>query len=152
MEQLTKVAELEVSYIPICDWNNQPQITTSAEAFKVIRQHFAPNTIFLQEQFVVLYLNRNNRVMAAYRCSAGGITGTVADIRLILATALKVLATGMVISHNHPSGNLKPSRADEELTRKIKESAKLMDITLVDHLILTGREQEYFSFADDGIL
>jgi len=63
-----------------------------------------------------------------------------------------VLATGMVIAHNHPSGNLKPSRADEELTRKIKESGKLMDITLVDHLILTGRDQEYFSFADDGLL
>ena len=99
-----------------------------------------------------MYLNRSNRVLGVYPVSLGGITGTIADIRLILSVALKIVATCIVLAHNHPSGSLKPSRADIELTSKIKEAAKYMHITLMDHLILSPEEDQYLSFADEGFL
>lgn len=98
---------------------------------------------------MVLYLNRANKVIGSYELSKGGITATIADIRIILSVALKTLATGLILAHNHPSGNLKPSEADVCLTNKIKEAAKLMDIQVLDHLILV--EGGYFSFSDEEI-
>jgi len=111
---------------------------------------FPQDTICLQEQFIVLYLNRANKVIGSYQLSKGGITGTIADVRLILSVALKTLATGLILAHNHPSGNLTPSDSDINLTKKIKQSAKLMDIELLDHIIISN--EGYFSFIDDGIL
>lgn len=99
-----------------------------------------------------MYLNRANRIIGIYRHSLGGITGTIADPRLILGTALKVAATAIILAHNHPSGNLRPSRADELLTAKIKEACKYMDIQLSDHIIVSASTGEYFSFADESIL
>ena len=98
----------------------------------------------------MLLLNRANKVLGIFQASSGGVTGTVADPKLILVAALKSNASSLVISHNHPSGNLKPSRQDEELTMKIKEAAKFLDIRLLDHLIVTP--EAYYSFADEGIL
>ena len=98
----------------------------------------------------MLFLNRGNRVLGGYKISSGGITGTVVDIRIILAIALKCLASGIILAHTHPSGELTPSRTDKELTQKLKEAAKLMDISLLDHLIIT--ENAHYSFADEGIL
>lgn len=92
----------------------------------------------MQEEFIVLFLNRGNRVIGLYDASTGGICGTVADPRLILAAALKSMALSLILAHNHPSGNLKPSRADEELTRKINEAAKFHDINVLDHIVLTS--------------
>jgi DNA repair protein RadC len=109
------------------------------------------NTIALQEQFIVLYLNRANLVLGGHKVFTGGLTGTVADIRLILGIALKACACSIIISHNHPSGNLKPSGADQELTNKLKEAGKLMDITLMDHIILSP-EGSFYSFADEGLI
>ena len=86
----------------------------------------------------------------SYQLSKGGITGTIADVRLILSVALKTLATGLILAHNHPSGNLKPSEADIQLTQKVKDAAKLMDIEVLDHMILSSNG--YFSFTDDGII
>lgn len=87
-------------------------------------------------------------MLGAFLASSGGITGTIVDPRLILSVALKIAATSIVISHNHPSGFIKPSQADIQLTEKIKNAGELLDIQLVDHLILT--QEEYYSFADDG--
>jgi len=101
---------------------------------------------------MVMYLNRANRCLGVFPASIGGITGTVADVRLILSVALKIVATSILISHNHPSGNLKPSTADIDLTYKIKEGGKLLDIRLIDHLIISPNEKDYFSFAENGIL
>jgi DNA repair protein RadC len=98
----------------------------------------------------VLYLNRANRVIGSYQLSKGGITGTIVDVRLILSVALKTLATGLILARNHPSGNLKPSKADIQLTKKVKQAAKLMDIEELDHMILSSNE--YFSFTDDGVM
>jgi DNA repair protein RadC len=104
----------------------------------------------MQEEFKVLLLNRGNKVIGIYEASAGGLTGTVADPRLILAAAIKSLAVSIILSHNHPSGNLKPSRADEELTQKIKVAANYHDIKVIDHIIITS--EAYYSFAEEGLL
>jgi len=146
MKELTpNVAEIKVSYIPT--GRPGPQITSSKDAYHELINWFEEDTLALQEQFVVLYLNRANRVLAAYDASRGGLTGTIADPRLIMSTALKVAAAGLVISHNHPSGSLKPSEADIHLTEKIKGAGKLLDIQLVDHIILS--RDDYYSFADE---
>lgn len=103
-----------------------------------------------QEVFAVVYLNRSNRVNHFEIVSQGGITGTVADPRIIMKKAVQQNAVSLILCHNHPSGSLKPSRADEELTSKIKTAAKYFDINVLDHIIVS--EQGYFSFADEGIL
>jgi DNA repair protein RadC len=102
------------------------------------------------EVFAVIFLNRANKINHFEIISKGGITGTVADPRIILKKALEEDATSLVLCHNHPSGNLRPSRADEELTKKIKEAASYFDITIIDHIIVS--EDGFYSFADDGIL
>jgi DNA repair protein RadC len=102
------------------------------------------------EVFAIVFLNRANRIKHFEIISRGGITGTVADPRIILKKALEAEATSIVLSHNHPSGNLQPSRADEEITKKIKKAAEFLDITVLDHIIVS--EDGYFSFADEGLL
>ncbi|MES2881998.1 MAG: DNA repair protein RadC [Bacteroidota bacterium] len=105
---------------------------------------------YRHEVFAVLFLNRANKINHFEIISEGGITGTVADPRIILRTALEQNAVSLVLCHNHPSGSLKPSRQDEDLTKKIKEAAKYFDITIMDHLIVS--DDGYYSFADEGIL
>lgn len=102
------------------------------------------------EEFWVIYLNNSNKVLKKTMISKGGLTGTLVDVRIVLKEALELLAVGMIIAHNHPSGTLKPSNADRNLTNKIKESAKIVDIQVLDHVIVTA--DGYFSFADDGII
>jgi DNA repair protein RadC len=103
-----------------------------------------------QEVFGVLYLNRANRINHFEIVSEGGITGTVADPRIILKKALEQNAVSIIVCHNHPSGNLQPSRADEQLTQRLKEAAQLLDIHMLDHVIVS--EQGYYSFADEGLI
>jgi DNA repair protein RadC len=105
---------------------------------------------YRHEVFAVLFLNRANKVNHFKIISEGGMTGTVADPRIILRKALEEDAVSLILCHNHPSGSLKPSRADEELTQKIKEAAKFFDIKVLDHLIVS--DDGYYSFADEGIL
>lgn len=144
-----RVAEIQVSYHPAI--SRKPIIQTSFDCFTELIEFFPADTIALHERFVVMYLNRRNRVLGIYELSKGGITGTVVDIRLMLSIALKTSATAIVLCHNHPSGNLKPSSADEEITNKVKQSAALMDITVMDHIIISP-ERKYYSFADEGML
>ncbi len=105
---------------------------------------------YTHEVFAVIYLNRANKINHFEIISKGGITGTVADPRIILKRALEEEATSIVLSHNHPSGNLQPSKADEDLTNKIKDAAALLDIKLLDHIIVS--DAGYFSFMDEGLL
>jgi RadC-like JAB domain/C-terminal domain on Strawberry notch homologue/P-loop containing NTP hydrolase pore-1 len=143
------VPELTVSYTR----SNQKdfgRITTSDDAARFVRETFNAGEVELQEQFIVLYLNQANNIIGYYKHSKGAINATVADIRIVLAAALKALAVSMVIAHNHPSGNLKPSRADEQLTEKIKQAGSYMDVKLLDHVIVT--KDSYYSFADEGLL
>ncbi|MCX6199007.1 MAG: DNA repair protein RadC [Bacteroidetes bacterium] len=125
----------------------KPIIRTSRDSFDYIYPEIAD---LKHEKFFVLYLNRRNQILASKNISSGGVTGTVADTKIILKHALELLATGIVAIHNHPSGNLQPSEADKKLTRNIKDAASLMDIALIDHLIIG--DKNYLSFADEGLL
>lgn len=103
-----------------------------------------------REEFWILLLNRANKVLRPFEISKGGISGTVADTRLIFKTALDHLASSIILCHNHPSGNIKPSEADIQLTKKIREAGALLEIPVLDHIIIG--ENQYFSFADEGLL
>lgn len=102
------------------------------------------------EAFWIVLLNRANRVIKKHQISQGGVAGTVADPKLIFKVAVEELASGIILAHNHPSGNLTASQADIDLTRKLKESGKLLDIQVLDHIIIAGKK--YFSFADEGLM
>lgn len=145
-----QVSEIDLIYKSKCKASTRPSVRESKDAYDVFKQDWDENKIDFIEQFKVLLLNRANKVLAIYEVSSGGITGTVADPRLIFAAALKLNAVSMVLCHNHPSGNLKPSRADEDLTAKIKQAGLFLDIKVMDHIILTS--ETYFSFADEGLL
>jgi len=144
----SKVAEVELVYKSKVKSSDRIQIKGSKDCYDVFLALWDDNKFDLQEQFKVIYLNRANRIVGLYEISTGGITGTVADPRLIIKGALDVLACNMILAHNHPSGNLKPSKADEELTSKIKCAAEFLDMKVLDHIILS--DQGYFSFADEG--
>jgi DNA repair protein RadC len=102
------------------------------------------------EEFWVILLDRSNKIIHRRKISQGGIAGTIADVRIILHLALEKLASSIILCHNHPSGQLQPSEADINLTRKVKESGKIMDIAVLDHIIIT--DGSYYSFADEGII
>ena len=143
-------SEIELVYKSKVKASQRPSISTSSDAYKILLQIWDHDKIDLVEQFKVLLLNRANKVLAVYQVSSGGITGTVADPRLIFTAALKSNAVSLVLSHNHPSGNLKPSRADEELTNKVRNAGAFLDIKVIDHIIISS--EGYLSFADEGLL
>lgn len=143
------IPEIQVTYDRSTAKQFFAQISTSSDVADFIRSTFK-NDIELQEQMIVLYLNQANQVIGYYKHSRGAITATVADIRIILGVALRSASVACILSHNHPSGNTKSSRADDELTKKFKEAAALMDIKLLDHLIVT--KDSYLSFADEDLL
>lgn len=125
------------------------KITSSRDAYKVLLELWNSNTIELFEEFKVLLLNNSNYVIGFFTVSRGGITSTLIDLRLLFATILKSGATGIICSHNHPSGSLSPSTADKNIYKKIKEIATFHDISVLDNLIVTP--EGYFSFADECI-
>ena len=125
----------------------KPKITTSNDAFVLLQSWIGDSQV---EEFWVLYLNQRNSVIRKEQISKGGISQTSVDIRVILKIGLEEMATGIILAHNHPSGNLKPSDSDKQITQKIKEAGSIMDIEVLDHLIVT--QKAYFSFADEGIL
>lgn len=144
------VAELELVYKSKVKPSQRPQVSSSRDIYKLLLGLWNPDKIEMLEEFKVLFLNRANKVLGVMDVASGGITGCVADPRIILAAAVKANAVNIVMAHNHPSGSIKPSRADEQLTQKIKEAARWMDINVLDHLIIT--DGEYYSFADEGLL
>jgi DNA repair protein RadC len=125
----------------------KPKINGSADAFEVLKSDLLD---LPHEEFWVLLLNRANRVIRKVQISQGGVAGTVADPKIIFKSALEGLASGVILAHNHPSGNLTPSQADTTLTQKLKEGGKLLEVQILDHLIVGGHK--YFSFADEGLL
>ena len=147
---LYQVAEIELIYKTKVKASERPQIKASADAYEVLKGSWDENKIEFVEQFKIVLLNRANKVLGIYELSTGGISGTVADIRLIFAAALKSNASSIVLAHNHPSSNTKPSEADIQLTRKIKEAGKLLDIKVIDHIIVTN--ESYYSFSDEGVI
>jgi DNA repair protein RadC len=145
-----QIAEVELIYKSKVKASERPKITSSKDAADLLIKVWDDNKIDFVEQFKVLFLNRSNRVLGLFEASTGGVTGTIADPKLIFVAALKANSCAIVISHNHPSGELKPSQQDEQLTQKIKEGGKFLDIRVLDHIIVTS--EGYYSFADEGLL
>ncbi|MDO7170762.1 RadC family protein [Mariniflexile sp. AS56] len=123
------------------------KITSSNSVFELMQPIIGE---LQHEEFWIVYLNNSNKVIQKNQLSKGGITGTLVDVRLVLKNALEVGATGLILSHNHPSGTLKPSEADKQITKKLKTAAESLDIKVLDHVIIT--ENAYFSFADEGLI
>jgi DNA repair protein RadC len=152
LELLNNVSEIDFVYKRKSDVkvSQRPVITSSLDCFQILKYYWDCGKLELVEEFKVLFLNRSNRVLYLLTASSGGITGTVADPRIILAIALKVAACSLILAHNHPSGSVKPSQSDEQLTSKISTAAQYLDIRVLDHLIVTS--ETYYSFADEGLL
>ena len=129
----------EVQYVP--------QIRSSKDVSDIFQPLLSD---LLHEEFWILFLNRSNKVINRMKLSQGGISGTVTDVRLVMKKAIECLASGIIVCHNHPSGNLNPSESDNKITQKIKEAGNLMDIQLLDHLIIS--DKDYYSFAYNGVL
>jgi DNA repair protein RadC len=111
---------------------------------------WSKNTIELQEEFKILLLNRANVVLGVYSMSKGGVSGTFVDAKLIFSVALKCNASSIILAHNHPSGNLNPSQADKNITKKLVSAGKYLDVSILDHVIIT--KDDYYSFADNGLM
>ena len=147
----TKVNEIKVSYkegIASPFWR---KVNSSQDAAEILYEQWDKDTIALQESFKVLLLNNSNKVKGIYQLSTGGITGTLVDVRILFAVALKSLSVALILSHSHPSGKLQPSQPDKDLTDKIKKAGDLLDIKVLDHLILVPNG-DYYSFADNGLI
>ena len=143
-----KVGEVELSYKSTIQ--SRSKVLTSFDAYQILLPTFKEGTIDYREYFKVLFLNQASQVLGYTLISEGGLTSTDADVRIILQAALLTNSVALILAHNHPSGNLKPSQDDIKLTQQIKESAKLMRIEVLDHIIMGS--ESYYSFADEGIL
>jgi DNA repair protein RadC len=127
--------------------DSKNKITSSKDVYNFVFPFLADSK---QEHFIVLLLNRSNQVIKKVEVSIGGVSGTLVDPKIVFHAALEELSSSIILCHNHPSGNIKPSQADLDITKKISDGAKLFDISVLDHLIFS--EEHYFSFADEGLL
>ena len=148
--QQTEISEVQIIYRTKVKASDRPQIKCSKDAYELFMEAWELDTIEHHEEFKLMLLTRSNRVLGIASISKGGINGTVTDVRIVLQYAIKSNASGLIVAHNHPSGNLNPSESDTAITKKIKDSAILMDIQLLDHLIINT--DNYYSFADNGLL
>ncbi len=142
------VNEIKLSYSR--KGNCEMQISSSRDAVKIFREHFDSDEMDYRESFFALYLNQANKVLGIKKISECGISSTLVDVRIVMQAGLLCNASGIIVAHNHPSGNLKPSSADIKMTAQIKEACKVMNMTLLDHAILTS--DSHYSFADDGLI
>lgn len=140
---MNQLAEIKVSYKTAN--TRKYKITTTSEAYDLALNSWEEETLELFEEFKVIYLNRANHVLGIYPLSKGSVSGTVVDVRLIFAIALKCNASGLILLHNHPSGNLTPSSADISITKKVKECSLLLEVNLIDHIIIT--RNGFYSFT-----
>ena len=147
---LLQVAEVEVSYRPKFKASERPKVSSSLEVYKLFINQWNRDKIELLEEFKIMLLNRNNRVLGIANISSGGVSGTFVDPKIVFSIALKGNASSIVLAHNHPSGNLKTSEADIRLTKKLVQAGLLLEIPIFDHLIITN--YGYYSFADDGLM
>ncbi|WP_281631503.1 JAB domain-containing protein [Flavobacterium luteolum] len=142
------VSEIELVYRSKVKASERPAVTSSKSAYSLALQHWDKGRIAFTEQFKIMLLNQSNQVLGIYEMSSGGICGTVVDIRVIFAAALKAAAVGIILFHNHPSGRTAPSEADRKITAKIIQAGRVLDIQVMDHLIMAS--ESYYSFADNG--
>jgi len=145
-----KAAEVKLVYKTTVKASERPTVKSSKHAYDIFLQHWDPGMLELCEQFKVMFLNRGNKVLGIFELATGGISTVVADPKLIFSAALKANACNILICHSHPSGALKPSTPDIELTKKLVAAGKFLDLNVLDHLIITT--ENYYSFADEGLL
>jgi DNA repair protein RadC len=150
-QQQITVSEVQLIYKNKVKASDRIKIACSRDAYKVFMDNWNPKIIEFVEEFKVLLMNRSNSVLGILEISKGGISGTITDVRVVFQAAIKGNASGIICAHNHPSGNLNPSESDNKITQKIKEAGNIMDISLLDHIILSS-EGNYYSFADNGLL
>ncbi|PQV50266.1 DNA repair protein RadC [Jejuia pallidilutea] len=143
---MNTIQEIKVSYTS--GNRDKVKITNSKDSYELLLSCWSQKTIELQEEFKVLLLNRNNQVLGIYPLSKGGVSGTIVDAKLVFSVALKCNASSIIIAHNHPSGNLKPSDTDIRLTQKLKEAGNYLDVKVLDHIILS--REGYYSFVDES--
>lgn len=146
---MNTLSEISINYRPNTKLSQLPKVVTSKEAETQFRALWSDKLQHIEEMYLMV-LNRANKVLGYSLISKGGISGTVVDLKIVFQIALKSNASSIILAHNHPSGNLKPSEADLRITKSIREAGKFMELPLLDHLILT--DEGYFSFADEGIL
>ena len=149
MKEILKVCELKLTYKTTVNINNQPTITSAESAFDVLLANWSDQLEYVEEVNILL-VNRANKVIGIYNVSKGGRSEAVVDSKVIFTAALEGGATGIILSHNHPSGGLKPSQADISLTEKVVAGGKILGVTVLDHIIIT--KYGYYSFADEGML
>ena len=147
----TEIAEVKLSYSTKVKASDRLKVTCSQDACNAFIGTWEDSTLEHREQFKVMLLNRSSKVLGIITISMGGIAGTVIDVRLIFQAAIKANASSIILCHNHPSGNMKPSEADNKITKKICDAGKLLDINVLDHLILVP-DEAYFSYSDEGLL
>jgi len=150
LSELNNVSEVELIYKNKVKPSERPVVKSSKECYELLSSTWNENKIEFVEQFKVILLNRAQKVLGIYELSTGGVSGTVADPKLVFTAALKANACKIILTHNHPSGNLKPSMEDEQITKKMAVAGMYLDIKVIDHLIITS--EGYFSFADEGLL
>lgn len=150
LANLFKVAEVELVYKSNSNPENRMEISYPTDAYNVLRKSWDDNKIELIEQFKIILLDRRNRCLGIAEIATGGMASCIVDPKVVFATALKSRAAGIVLAHNHPSGGLKPSRADIDLTQKLIACGKILDIAVVEHIILT--RDGYTSMARDGLM
>lgn len=149
-ETSENLAEVKVKYSNKVKASDRIKVNSSRDADAVLRRAFNTDTMEYQEEFIILLLNRANKVLGWVKISSGGISSTVCDGKVIFAIALQTGASAVILSHNHPSGNLKASQADIALTKNLKKMGEIMEIPILDHVILT--DEGYVSLADDGLM
>ena len=142
------VSEVALSYKNRVPYNQRQKVITSHSAYEVLTNIFPADTIDFRETFIVLYLNRAQQVLGYSIVAEGGTTSVAVDVKMIIQTALLANASAIIIAHNHPSGNLRPSIEDNRLTQRVAEAAKLFDIKVLDHLIVTS--ETFYSYSDNG--
>ena len=145
---LLTVAEISLSYRPAVKPSDRPKIKSPKDAYELFLQHWNHDRIYLSEQFYMLLLNVRGNVLGIIELSSGGMSGTVVDLKLVFATALKACANSILIAHNHPSSDVNPSQEDINVTKRIAEAGKLLGIELADHLIISP--EKFLSMAEKG--
>lgn len=131
-------------------FEKRPKITTAADAVPIFREMITPDELHFREHMVMLMLNPTARVIGSYRLSTGGVCSTILDVRVVAQAALSCMASSVIICHNHPSGNINSSKADDALTKKLKKALETLDIILLDHIILTA--EDFYSYKNDSKL
>jgi len=143
------VAEIQVIYKTKIKSSERPVVKDSRTSFQILSSLFDKNTIEMKEQMIMLCLNASNRVIGWFNVSSGGVGSTIIDPKIVFSTALKTIARGIILAHNHPSGSVLPSTSDIDSTKKLIEIGNLLDISILDHLIINA-EGDYYSMSDEG--